>query len=600
MKLGYRYILTAGGWGAKDITVNGGNWSTSINDERTIWQKYGIDEDSIAVKIVKDGALLAIVTPLQGSRTGDNITTWIFVPSKVKVTGRELLSIVKEIREINQRGTSGVSERAFEESEILMRNYPERKYPVQIAEESPKEYAYRIVLPDYSLQDLLGALSQPDYAKYEYVFFYDKLPVNINGLDDLSNNKLVNLITVLPPSLSTIQKYFGGGAIKVCLPGGKEFKEPISNSKGKTINLSVTKPNCEPISVTGIVVDDEMEIEFSNGGRPFQWRRKVSFDKIRLIDSVKGHDIRMKEVEIKSSNYNKITNTLPEEEYLKVEVVIKANSYAPVKKIINLDQSYTIQMEKIKNSKEYIYRKDGRELKISIEGVIDDPYKPIDGYEATDNKCTTLKYIGATKSAKNNKFWNKWWFRCIISFVLGVILCACVYELFASDQTERQARTESTTQSQSQENNESEATGNEPGSSSSSDEQDNKFSKENAIKYLDNNNVWHRDSLEQYPLLKGLYDELNEFKCIEIIERKENLMASEKYANLVNKIDQEIKHSRVRVPIGKKLNTGAELTITINKYIDYLKKVNSTENQTDPGQGAGSGGVGFGGNRGKV
>ena len=173
-----------------------------------------------------------------------------------------------------------------------------------------------------------------------------------------------------------------------------------------------------------------------------------------------------------------------------------------------------------------------------------------------------LKTRVAPPSAKNNKFWNKWWFRCIISFVLGVILCAGVYELFASDQTEGQAQTVSTTQLQSQGNNESGDIIND-----NNQGQDKRFSKENAIKYLDKNEQWKKDSLEQYPVLQGLFDYMNNYKFDEIIALETELGDSERFKTLLEDVKRYRKADFV-VPYNKNEN---DFVMTVSTYKKILK-----------------------------
>lgn len=65
---------------------------------------------------------------------------------------------------------------------------------------------------------------------------------------------------------------------------------------------------------------------------------------------------------------------------------------------------------------------------------------------------------------------------------------------------------------------------------------------EAAIRYLDNNTTWNRDSMEKYDDLKGLFDAMNDFKLSTVIDSYSQLSTSSKYAELVETAKKNIRN----------------------------------------------------------
>ena len=72
--------------------------------------------------------------------------------------------------------------------------------------------------------------------------------------------------------------------------------------------------------------------------------------------------------------------------------------------------------------------------------------------------------------------------------------------------------------------------------------EDDNYSLEAAIGYLDSHKTWNRDSMERYDDLKGLFDAMNDFRFSTVIDSYSQLSTSSKYAELVKTAQKNIRN----------------------------------------------------------
>lgn len=114
------------------------------------------------------------------------------------------------------------------------------------------------------------------------------------------------------------------------------------------------------------------------------------------------------------------------------------------------------------------------------------------------------------------------------------------------------------------------------------------FTYEQAIEYLDKNNVWKRSEMEQYATLQGLFDDMNEFKLHKLsMEWKERLVLSENFKKISEVAAKNIR-KQWNPAIGNHAphyNKPGDDAISLVNYINWLdqnqsKLVNKSQRRT--------------------
>ena len=111
--------------------------------------------------------------------------------------------------------------------------------------------------------------------------------------------------------------------------------------------------------------------------------------------------------------------------------------------------------------------------------------------------------------------------------------------------------------------------------------EDDNYSLEAAILYLDSHETWNRDSMERYDDLKGLFDAMNDFRLSTVITDYSGLTASKKFAKLVQVASKKI--SRGWIPKrGKPDSTQiGDNEISYTYYINWIDQNWEKRNKED-------------------
>ena len=109
------------------------------------------------------------------------------------------------------------------------------------------------------------------------------------------------------------------------------------------------------------------------------------------------------------------------------------------------------------------------------------------------------------------------------------------------------------------------------------------YSLEAAIRYLDNNKKWNRDSMERYDDLKGLFDAMNEFRLSTVIDSYSQLSTSTKYATLVETAKKNISNgwNPKTGEHNPQYNNANDIIINFTNYINWIDRDREIPNFTD-------------------
>ncbi len=564
MKLGFIYTVTSGGYDDQKVRINSEGWSHIVDDERQLWLKYNFDNECVAMTLVRGGVVFAITRIIGGDRADNNVSTWVYIPSKIKISGAQIINIIEEIKEINKSGTKRVTENSFLENSILNENYPEKNYGIDSIASSGNECAFRYPTADYTLAEIFDLPFQNYYHNYKYIFIYNHEPSTKPAIKDLSNLEIEEHICVLPPSQNTINKMFGSGAI-LKYSDRQLADKPYYGKKGEIIRFIVEKNGCISMGIEGQASEDEKEVKIISHVR--SWKRIIKDSDFIIVDSKTGEEIRNIHVQINDSSWDKSTKSIFEDRLHSVKVNISANGYENFNGTINLSNPpVPISLEKIIEKATYDYtNKNNQNLKITISGPGANSDSPLEGYNVVGKK---LKFIGANSDSdhkhKNKKFsWTAFCcgFLCCILLVLltwgGCELYNCVFT-----SKEERVVVEPIPQA--------------PIENALDGEDCNTL--DCAIKYLESTDKWERDALIKYPDLEGFYEELNTYDFNKLKTRKSKLGESNRFNNLLNAIVANESKSFTGT-----YNNHSDFTITVSKYIETLNNKSVQDNESHTG-----------------
>lgn len=572
MKLGYIYTVTSGGYDDEKVRINTGEWNKIVEDERQIWFKHSTNDECLAMAFAQDGVVLVVSRIIGGDRPENNITTWIYVPSCIRISGSQLKQVVEAVKEINRRGTSTITKEIFTDNPILNADYEEKKSAPNVRPSASLELAGRYPTTDFSLTDILGQPFQEYYANFKYILLLNSKNDLKANLVDLSDKAIDKKICVLQPSAQSLKKTFGTTNVVLRLANGSHFSAPIWAKSGQIIDLVAEKSGCEPIHLKGQAIADDSEVELSLGNH--EWRIAISDDLFRFVDSKSGSSIKSNRTcFIMNPSFNRQDKSLPENEINKVHIKVTAAGYDDFDGVVDLSHGATIvRLTKTLEKKQFSYTgKKGATLEVSINGEGATSQYPLDGYRAVGSR---LEYLHSGFAWKE---FGMGVAAAAAAFLLYLGIAWCFGEEKEDPQPNPNVSYEDINNGGSTDNISSES-----GGSDSSTEDNNKDNNKEAapdndkkqnevatnyIEYLDNpEGVWDRNELEKFPELKGLFEELRTYDFVKIAGRV-NLLQSNTFNELRNAIDAN-KHKKFSGTFTDKNDN----KITVKLYIDRLNK----------------------------
>ena len=574
MKLGLILKLTSEGEREVFSLNKNDAWGKYASDARTsIKELTSFDETAKMVFSLRflgpEGILICIVKarPQGSGRPFDNTAAWIHIPAKMDISGEEIVSIIEKVKDT----VSGHREIDSLKS-VFGIEYPNKDILFSalsfIKSNDSAEFAERSYGngTEYALQELLGDyIAQEEYNSYKGIFLLE----TSSGISLKNNNilksKIKPICKVIPPDENM---GFRANIGKPLTPFNKPIevvdetkitvlwkKEGYSDIRKEFI-ASYENTNKSPIGIE-IHPDECKRIVFRS------WIKVYNQESNRPIDNfsitINGQSFISDKMEILESDFDK-----------GVQLQVSCRGYEDnIMNNIILNDGIKIKMDERVHKKEYILPvEEGKGLsadaRITIETKREYNGLPLKGYYSDH---------GDLRYSSNLKLRIKY-------FVLGFVSLICVGLLYAGYEAvdrfwdnhkicfcwppiqkieeEQNGKIHDNSDSEGEEISNSENT-----------------AKAVAIEYLENNPVWVKDSLEAYPYLEGLYEDLNEFKFDKLrIEWDNKLNDSQEFSNVINAIKKsEEKGWELRNGKGKsngKYNSSTDKGITIKEYIEWI------------------------------
>lgn len=560
------------------LTENSGDWTKKVVDARDILKLYNAGYEgkfAMFMSFSSDGTYITIARYLN-SREGDHVAAWLFIPCNIEVDGTTLCAIINDVK--RELSSANLDNKKF--NQIFSTSYSEVEFAEYVPSSSNGKYAKRAI-GFYSLKDVLGKKRyQSYYTDYAAILLEDDdtMKVSESVKNDLTQKELIGSFVLCPPVPSDIPQ-----GVTVCNKQTQQpFNKPIRVQEGESVSLLFKRNGVVDI-VYSVIVNENNQIS----GIPSRWDWKVkidtSFFKVKseydnsdltesAVIKVNGKDVRYS-VEILEEDAKKANISVEVSGYEK---------YVEVKDLLGRNPLEIKLKKKMAKKSWKIETCSGEDAEILLETKdtsISSDKSPIEGYEYSKDE-KKLIYTGALKQ----RFVG---FLIACGIFLLYLMCSSIYGWYESHtfnwefgwpplKVENKNESKPDSPDNGVKNMSDEINNSTIGEDNTIIEHDsNKYSVENAIKYLDENKTWERDSLELYPVLQGLFDELNNYEFQKVIARGKDISSSKNYYRICKAISAN-KNKQFTPPYDK---TNNPHTFTMENYINALSKPEPKEKE---------------------
>ena len=510
-------------------------WIKGIVDPRELLMFWDIPQDQYIefMSFGQDGTYY--VWAKYSSRRGgsDSLSKWIYIPNGVKISGKEIVELESKAKD---EKLPDVLEQLFS-SEFP---YEPDGTAIHVANgNGNKKYAVRYYDTKDQLADIIGEKRfQQYYNDYKVIFLIDRQSgikaYDDVKIDDLTDRPMMERIIVYRPYSDDIEKKFGlvpelflGDEL---LTDDREFPA----YKGQLIDIVAKRKGFNDVSCQIKADEDKKCCSFVSTGKCI-WYKHIAKVFFQVDDAVNNPDGIVNTIPVGELNIyingqliKEEGVTLTEEECKNCTIVveelqdkssIRTPKYKPFKKkneniLLAEGKKYPIHLEKKLSCFEYkiqLSNKEEATLVIHSKNGGLNEKAPFSAYVAEPNP------FSMRSKEKKLILDNFYKFKLImIGFGLGLVVASIVFfTLFYHG------------------NEDNTATAKNVGDTTNVVMDDDIYSLDAAINYLDSHKSWNRDSMERYDDLKGLFDAMNDFRLNAVIDEYSHLNKSTSYSFLV-------------------------------------------------------------------
>lgn len=590
MKLGLVIKITNGGVSEAYSINKSEEWSRYAEDVRpAINSLSNFDGTGNSVLYARflgaKGYLLCIIKarPEGSGRGGDNVAAWIYIPSGCDLGGIETTSLLQKVetaiaaaRGIDEGYLTTLFSADYNARDVLM---PATK---TLVSNNIKGYALRYYNNgEYNLKELLGvALAQKEYSSYNGVFFVDKQTgITIQG--DVLDFEPENICTYFPPSPVD--------GFMPCFPFQdkyQSFNKAIEVPSGSQVTIFWIK-NGYAVIQKSFIAKDGPQCPKTAMINPSDYKVIIR-KKMFYVTAPSGVPINQFDVRINHQLMEGEAMEVSESIYQNgLTISIYSSGYAE-KKLMGvhpqLDRTLSVQLSKQTYHYEFaipVYDGDidtKNDATLILETHRKISSSPIKGYTTYGDR------IQEGEGHLNRLFVDNRWLTKLKYMAYGFASCVLVLLLYAGcsalENYEfqfdwppfKKVSQQHTEKWNNNDNNQDEVgTDNVPVDSLAL-----------VINYLNNNEIWNKDSLETYPATRELFDDLNDFHSSNVDSKYNPQLRTSSRFEQVRKalIDNFNKGYNPR--IGKEANDGKynpanDKKISVPNYIDWLSKDHSKD-----------------------
>lgn len=541
-----RFAINLIGTGAGEPWVSGKDDETGkdyetckkgIVDIREWLQSWVIPQDKY-IKFMtfgQDGTYYVWARYSSTRGCSDSVSKWIYIPKGVKISGKDILDLERKAKDETRT-------EALEKLFATEFPYKPDANAISVTNVNGKEkYAVRYYDTEDQLADIIGEKRfQQYYSDYKVIFLIDRqsgIKVREGAvIDDLTDRTMEERIVVSRPYSDDIEKKFG------LVPELFLGDEPLTDDrefpayKGQLIDIVAKREGFDNIPCKIMAGEDKKRCSFESPEKCI-WNKLITKNFFQVDDGENNLDgnIPLEELDIYINGHliKEEGVTLTEKQGEDCTIEVKDKKKAPRYELFKEEHAYIfltegkkfpIHLEKKSNSYAYRIQLSNKEVvKLAINSKKGDfnEKAPFCGY-VVDTDPFSMR--SKEKMLVLNSFYLLK--LIMIGFGIGVVVASIVFfTLFYSGMADNTAT--------------SPEVANKDSVVTAPVEVDN-YSLEAAIRYLDNNKKWNRDSMERYDDLKGLFDAMNEFRLSTVIDSYSQLSTSTRYATLVETAKKNI------------------------------------------------------------
>lgn len=536
-KLGLKIVRINQGY-TDLFEINGDQvWTKNVWDIRKDLENIDNLDGSSAVLMltsVDTGHILTVASLIEG-RITDCISAWIYVPASINIAGKELVEIVDAVKKeilANERNDERLTQ-------LLSKTYESAPASRITTKSNGEKCAFRYYGQGakYTLSELLKDMCQSYYKSYKSVFLLDnssKLKC-LQG-DNLSDQKVYSMVVVKSP-----------GNIDSFVPyiGERPFVGQIYAIEGGTIDIEWRRDGYMPIHTKSTIAPGAK----NSVPTPNQYVRVLNYNYIKVVDEwsqrVTDYDLYVAKQRISKNEDIRISEATLNNVWVKIH----AEGFEPISGHLNLTQPVQLKLVKETYAYEFLLPLKNEEgyYPIKISGNRKRKNSPVKGY-VTENG-----YV--TRNDKNylrfKPFTRKFWITCLICSIIVLLLGVCGgYALndFIGGKADNQEVSKLTKENTELKNRIKELEKRNynytPKGATNNNED---YSLDAAVSYLDNNNKWNRTEMEKFDDLKGLWDALNERLFDDIIKYEAKLKQSVTFSEVLQAVKAN-KHKNFAKP----------------------------------------------------
>ena len=475
----------------------------------------------------------------------DSVSKWIYIPNGVKISGKEILEFERKAKDETQ---TKVLEKLF----ATEFTYESDGNSIHVANSNDKKKnAVRYYDTEEQLADIIGEKRfQQYYSDYKVIFLIDRQSGIKVGegvvIDDLTDRTMEERIVVSRPYSDDIEKKFGlvpelflGDEL---LTDDREFPA----YKGQLIDIVAKRKGFNDVSCQIKADEDKKCCSFVSTGKCI-WYKHITKDSFQVDDAENNPDGIVKTVPVGELNIY-INGQLIKEEGVTLTEKECEDCTIVVEELQDKSLKRTLKYKPFKKKNENILLAEGKKYPIHLEkklNCFEYKIQLSNKEEATlvihskngglNEKAPFCAYVVdkdpfSMRSKEKMLVLNSFYLLklIMIGFGIGVVVASIVFfTLFYSSMADNTAT--------------SPEVANKDSVVTAPVVVDN-YPLEAAIRYLDNNTTWNRDSMEKYDDLKGLFDAMNDFRLSTVIDFYSQLSTSSKYAELVETAKKNIRN----------------------------------------------------------
>ena len=395
------------------------------------------------------------------------------------------------------------------------------------------------------MKEILGTKRyQPYYNQYNAILIEDEDSMKVvdTKVEDISQKRLEETLVFCPPMEQDLR---GGITVRFDDSPRTPFTSPVRRKLGEHVNIVFEREGFQPIRHMDQVCENN---QICSLPRSMNWKVLISLNRFKVSAANDGKNLTDRAsiyVNNQRLTFNKPIE-LEEKEARKVNVRITAPGYEDKEGVVDFlyNTTFDARLHRAEREQEWeINLTDGSPAVMTIKSKHLTPHyheSPIKGYSA-DRRRLEYTNFGVLKQRAIG-----FGIACALFILTGI--CMCIYDWYDSHTFDWQLgwpplkvekiRSHTYTEvSNAQEVIPSSDTEARPQSNVAT--QDDEFSDEKAIEYLDSNQVWAKPDMEKYPLLKGLFDDMNNFNTVNLYSQwGDRLSKSTRFAE-VKKVAQK-------------------------------------------------------------